>query len=121
MVSTTECLRSLKAAGFEIESHEDLAERKDAAPWYYPIAGNFKYLSGPGDFFTIARMTRIGRGLVHAFVGGLETIGIAPPGAQKTADSLALAADSLVAGGEVCCCLRSHPYDQIQLTSDFNS
>ena len=101
MVKTEECLRAIKAAGFELESAEDLANRVDAAPWYYPIAGDFKYLSGMGDFFTIARMTAVGRGLVHALVGGLEMVGIAPPGAQKTADSLAIAADNLVAGGKV--------------------
>lgn len=45
-------------------------------------------------------MTRIGRGTVHKFIGGLETLGVAPVGTQKTADALALAADSLVAGAK---------------------
>ena len=38
--------------------------------------------------------------MVHRFVGALEVVKIAPKGTQKTADSLALAADCLVAGGK---------------------
>ncbi|KAK5108199.1 Delta(24)-sterol C-methyltransferase [Cryomyces antarcticus] len=34
------------------------------------------------------------------FVGALEMISLAPKGTQKTADSLALAGDCLVAGGK---------------------
>ncbi|KAI7291555.1 hypothetical protein KC315_g19649, partial [Hortaea werneckii] len=52
------------------------------------------------DFPTLVRMTHIGRGLVHRFVGALEKVSLAPKGTQKTADSLALAADCLVAGGK---------------------
>jgi len=93
-------LKAMKAAGFELELHEDLADRSDPAPWYWPLSGDMKYISSLGDVFTIFRMTKLGRGLVHRFVGGLETVGLAPKGTQKTADSLALAADCLVAGGK---------------------
>ncbi|KAF2761245.1 hypothetical protein EJ05DRAFT_461876 [Pseudovirgaria hyperparasitica] len=93
-------LDAMKAAGFELEVNEDLAQRPDPYPWYWPLAGDFSAMSSPMDFFTIARMTKIGRGTVHRFVGALETIGLAPKGTQKTADSLAKAADCLVAGGK---------------------
>lgn len=94
-------LAAMKAAGFVMEHHEDLADREgDAAPWYWPLSGQLKYITTLGDIPTILRMTKIGRGLIHKFVGALEVIGIAPGGTQKTADSLALAADCLVAGGE---------------------
>lgn len=94
-------LKAMKAAGFELELNEDLADRADdPAPWYWPLSGDVKYINSLGDVFTILRMTKIGRGLVHRFVGGLESIGLAPKGTQKTADSLALAADCLVAGGK---------------------
>ncbi|KAF2500221.1 hypothetical protein BU16DRAFT_614008 [Lophium mytilinum] len=91
---------AIKAAGFEMEMHEDLADRDDPMPWYWPIAGDLKYMSSLMDFPTVVRMTKIGRSIVHKFVGGLEMIGIAPRGTQKTADSLAVAADCLVAGGK---------------------
>jgi len=93
-------LDAIKAAGFTLEMHEDLADRVDPMPWYWPIAGELKYMSSLMDFPTVVRMTKLGRGIVHKFVGALEMVGIAPRGTQKTADSLALAADCLVAGGK---------------------
>lgn len=92
-------IAAMKAAGFELEINEDLADRPDPYPWYWPLAGELKYLSSVWDFPTIVRMTKLGRATVHKFVGGLEKIGLAPKGTQKTADSLATAADCLVAGG----------------------
>lgn len=100
MVKVSEGLEAIQAAGFILEHHEDLADRPDDTPWYYPLAGSWKYLSGIGDIFTIARMTWWGRGLVHRFIGVGETLRLMPRGTQKTADSLALAADCLVAGGQ---------------------
>lgn len=93
-------LAAIKAAGFELELHEDLADRPDKRPWYWPLAGDFSKMDSIWDFPTILRMTKLGRGAVHKLVGALETIRIVPTGTQKTADSLALAADSLVAGGQ---------------------
>jgi sterol 24-C-methyltransferase len=100
MVKISEGLAAIKAAGFELELAEDLADRPDATPWYYPLAGEFSKMGSIWDFFTIFRMTKLGRGLVHRFVGALEIVGVAPSGTQKTADSLATAADALVAGGK---------------------
>ncbi|RDW67235.1 sterol 24-C-methyltransferase [Aspergillus mulundensis] len=100
MVKVSEGLAAIEKAGLELLHNEDLADRPDAIPWYYPLAGSFKHMTSPWDFFTIARMTWWGRGLVHRFVGAMETIKLIPRGTQKTADSLALAADCLVAGGE---------------------
>lgn len=67
---------------------------------YCVVAGEMKYINSIGDFFTILRMTKFCRGAIHKFIGGLETVGVAPVGTQKTADALALAADSLVAGAK---------------------
>ena len=90
---------AMKTAGFELEVNEDLADRDDELPWYWPLSGQLKYMQSIWDFPTLVRMTKIGRGAAHRFVGALETIGLAPKGTQKTADSLAVAADALVAGG----------------------
>jgi len=100
MVKISEGITAIKAAGFELELHEDLAKRPDATPWYYPLAGDFKHMGSIWDFVTIARMTKIGRGLTHRLIGVLETLGLAPGGTQKTANSMAVAADCLVAGGK---------------------
>jgi len=92
-------LAAMKAAGFELEVNEDLADRPDELPWYYPLAGELKHMQTIWDLPTLFRMTHFGRGFMHRFVGGLEMIGLTPRGTQKTADSLAKAADCLVAGG----------------------
>lgn len=93
-------LAAMKAAGFELEVNEDMADRPDPMPWYWPLAGDFKYMQSVWDTPSILRMTKFGRGAVHRFVGALEMVGLAPKGTQKTADSLALSADCLVAGGK---------------------
>ncbi|KAI9673242.1 MAG: Delta(24)-sterol C-methyltransferase [Trizodia sp. TS-e1964] len=100
MVKISEGIAAIKAAGFELELHEDLAHRPDLRPWYYPLAGDLSQMATLWDFFTLLRMTKIGRGTVHRIVGVLELLGLAPSGTQKTANSLALAADCLVAGGK---------------------
>jgi sterol 24-C-methyltransferase len=38
MVPVAEGLAAIKAAGFELEFDEDLAERPDPIPWYWPLA-----------------------------------------------------------------------------------
>ncbi|KAF4762610.1 hypothetical protein HAV15_005461 [Penicillium sp. str.  len=80
MVRISEGLEAMKNAGFDLKHHEDLAARPDPIPWYYPLAGSFKHMGSPWDFFTIARMTWWGRGLAHRFVGAGESIGLFPQG-----------------------------------------
>lgn len=100
MVKVEEGLRAIKAAGFVLEFHEDLADRKDAKPWYYPLNGDLRMVSSLRDLVTVGRMTKVGRTVAHGLVGGLEYVGLAPQGTKKTADSLGRAADCLVAGGK---------------------
>lgn len=100
MVRIPEGVQAIKDAGFELELHEDLAERVDARPWYYPLDGNLRMAQSIGDVVTIARMTRIGRTTAHGIIGGLEQIGLVPKGTKKTANSLAVAADCIVEGGK---------------------
>ena len=78
MVKVSEGLKAIRSAGFELEHHGDLAERPDSTPWYYPLAGDWRYLGGLGDIFTIARLTWWGRGLVHKFVGLGEMLRVMP-------------------------------------------
>ncbi|ATY62377.1 sterol 24-C-methyltransferase [Cordyceps militaris CM01] len=100
MCKVQEALDAIKDSGFEMLQHEDLADRPDPSPWYWPLSGEMRYIQSVGDFFTIVRMTKWGRFIAHNLAGALETIRVAPAGTKKTADSLALAADCLVAGGK---------------------
>lgn len=100
MVTKQEAVRAIKAAGFELEYVDDLADRDDDVPWYYPLAGDLEHCYSLADMFTVFRMTKLGRGIVHSFVGALEAIKLAPPGTQKTAHTLATSGDALVEGGK---------------------
>ena len=93
-------LKAMKAAGFELELHEDLADKTDPMPWYWPLSGQWKYLNSIWNAFAIFRMTKFGRFSLHGLMSVMEKTGLAPKGTQKTADSLAYAAENLVAGGE---------------------
>ncbi|KAL8672344.1 MAG: hypothetical protein Q9168_003197 [Polycauliona sp. 1 TL-2023] len=54
MVKIDEALEAIQKAGFVLEHHEDLAEREDARPWYYPLDGDLRMASSVGDVITIA-------------------------------------------------------------------
>ncbi|OAA63861.1 Sterol methyltransferase [Cordyceps fumosorosea ARSEF 2679] len=98
MCRVSEALDAMRAAGFELLRHEDMAARPDPAPWYWPVSGEMRFVQSLGDVWTVARMTRWGRAVAHGLAGLVEALGIAPAGTKKTADSLAHAADCLVAG-----------------------
>lgn len=101
MVPIQEGLDAMKAAGFEMLKHEDLAQRPDPMPWYWPLSGELRYLQSFGDSFTIFRMTKLGQFFTHGFAGLMETLRIAPKGTQKTANALSEGADGLVAGARL--------------------
>ncbi|KAK0733795.1 S-adenosyl-L-methionine-dependent methyltransferase [Lasiosphaeria miniovina] len=100
MVPISEAIDAMKTVGFELVHHEDLAQRPDTLPWYWPIAGELGYMQTYMDFITVFRMTHVARRAVHLFTGLLEIVGLAPKGTKKTADSLAKGADGLVAGAK---------------------
>lgn len=101
MVKASEAIAAMREAGFEILEHEDLAERPDPSPWYWPLdSGSWRHAQTIGDLFFCFRMTRLGRLLTHGFFYATETVGLAPPGATKMSGSLCTAADALVLGGK---------------------
>ena len=101
MVKASVALDAIRDAGFELLEYEDLAERNDPSPWYWPLDGsNWRYATSIGDLLTTFRMTRWGRLMMHNIFGVLEAIRLAPPGTKKTADSMSKAAEALVLGGK---------------------
>lgn len=101
MVKASEAVRAFKAAGFDLLTHEDLADRPDPSPWYWPLdAGSWRHAQTMGDLLYTFRMTGVGRFFTHYFLTAMETVRLAPPGMVKTSQSLATAADALVAGGK---------------------
>ena len=99
MLPRAEAERAIRAAGFELIHDEDLAERKDARPWYAPLSGSLSYASGAWDLVSALRLTRAGRMAVETLLTVLESVKMAPPGTAETAKELSAGADALVAGG----------------------
>ena len=99
MCKVSEALEAIEASGFDMLMHKDLAAGDDPLPWYWPMAGEMRYIQSPFDIFNVVRMTHWGRTIMHNLAGVMETFGLMPKGTKKTADSLARAADCLAAGG----------------------
>jgi sterol 24-C-methyltransferase len=101
MVPISEGVEAMKKVGFQMLHQEDLAERPDPMPWYWPLSGEVRYMQSFSDVFTIFRMTYVGRYIMHNIAGALELVGIAPKGTKKTADSLSTGAEGLVRGAKL--------------------
>ncbi|RMZ78288.1 hypothetical protein DV737_g3920, partial [Chaetothyriales sp. CBS 132003] len=100
MTTRQHAVDALKAAGFELQYEEDLATRPDRIPWYAPLAGEFRHVNNIWELLSAMRLTYVGRVAMSALLRTLEAIRIAPSGTAETANELALAADSLVAGAK---------------------
>jgi sterol 24-C-methyltransferase len=91
---------AMERAGFELLVTEDLAERSDALPWWYPISGDVKSAKGFKDWLLVIRNTHYGRVGVKLIVRLLETVRYAPKGTLKMTEEFIGAADALVDGGK---------------------
>lgn len=90
---------ALLKVGFEIEHEEDLAERDDPVPWYYPLEGDIRKAQTGWDYFTVWRMSWSGKLVTHTALKVAEFVGFVPAGTGKVGDALKIAADALVEGG----------------------
>jgi sterol 24-C-methyltransferase len=100
MSTRAEAEAAIKAAGFVLESHEDLAARHDRVPWYYPLLGEFRNVNNLWELFGALRLTKLGRIAMRTLLRVMEAAWLAPSGTAQTADELNGAAESLVAGGK---------------------
>jgi sterol 24-C-methyltransferase len=91
---------ALKAVGFTIEHEEDLAERPDDVPWYYPLEGDIFKAQTVWDYVTVWRMSWSGKLVTHNVIRFLEFVGLIPKGTFEVGESLKVAAASLVKGGQ---------------------
>ena len=90
---------ALRSVGFVIEHEEDLADRGDPIPWYYPLEGDISKAQTTWDYFTVWRMSWSGKLVTHTVLRLAEMIGLVPSGTWKVGESLKVAADALVEGG----------------------
>jgi sterol 24-C-methyltransferase len=104
-------MRSLKKAreamvnvGFTVEHDEDLADRPDEIPWYYPLEGDIWKAQTAWDYITVWRMSWSGKLVSHTAIRLLEMVGLIPKGTYEVGESLKVAADALVKGGQTKVC-----------------
>lgn len=92
--------QAMKNVGFEIEHEEDLAERPDPVPWYYPLEGDISKAQTFWDYLTVWRMSWSGQLVSHNAIRLMEWAGFLPKGTYDVSESLKVAATSLVKGGQ---------------------
>ena len=86
--------------GFEIEHEEDLADRPDPIPWYYPLEGDMRKAQTLWDVFTVWRMSWSGKLVTHNALKLIELVGLVPKGTWEVGETLKVAGDALVKGGQ---------------------
>ncbi|KAF7323862.1 Delta-sterol C-methyltransferase [Mycena kentingensis (nom. inval.)] len=91
---------ALKTVGFEIQHEEDLAERPDPIPWYYPLEGDIRKAQTVYDYLTVWRMSWSGILVTQNAVWMLEKLRLLPKGTYDVGEALKVAALSLVRGGQ---------------------
>jgi len=91
---------ALLSAGFEIEHEEDLAERPDEVPWYYPLEGDILKAQTAWDYFTVWRLSWSGKIVTHTAVRVMEFLGLMPKGTWEVAETLIIAQNTLLKGGQ---------------------
>ncbi|KAG6919835.1 hypothetical protein DXG01_000340 [Tephrocybe rancida] len=92
--------QALKTVGFTIEHEEDLAARPDPIPWYYPLEGDISKAQTFWDYFTVWRMSWSGKFVTHNATRVFEWVGLVPKGTHDVGESLKIAGDALVEGGQ---------------------
>lgn len=100
-LQTKEVARAaMQDAGFELLVTEDLAEKQDEIPWWYPMSGDVKHAKGLKDWLLVIRNTEWGRMGVKIIVRVLEAVRVAPKGTLKMTEGFITAADALIDGGK---------------------
>lgn len=98
-------IEAMKAAGFEVEVAEDLAERPGGIPWYYPIDGSYGVMASLSDtfaknYFSFLTNSFRSRGILYSMAGALEKLRILPSGTRTEAVQVMEAIDALRRAGE---------------------
>lgn len=92
--------KALKTVGFEILHEEDIAARDDEVKWYYPLEGDIWKAQTAWDMFTCFRTSNLGKFITQNSVWAMEKVGLVPKGTYDVGESLKVAGDALVAGGQ---------------------
>ena len=100
MRSISKAREALKTVGFEILHEEDLAEREDDIPWYYPLEGDLFKAQTAWDLFMCWRTSTSGKFVTHYGLWMLEKLRMVPSGTFDVCETLKVAGDACVWGGK---------------------
>lgn len=100
MRSLSRARKAMQSVGFEIEHEEDLADRPDDVPWYYPLEGDIFKAQTAWDLLTVWRMSWSGKIVTHWGLWFIEQVGIVPKGTWEVGETLKIASDALVESGQ---------------------
>jgi sterol 24-C-methyltransferase len=92
--------KALRTVGYEVLHEEDLAERPDPIPWYYPLEGDVRKAQTAWDYITVWRMSAMGILVTHTLLWLMQLVGLVPKGTWEVGETLRLAALALVKGGQ---------------------
>jgi len=92
--------KAIRSVGYNVLFEEDLAERPDEVPWYYPLEGDLSKAQTTWDYFTVFRMTPLGIFFTHNIIWLLELFHLMPKGTWEVCEQLKLAALGLTRGGQ---------------------
>lgn len=92
--------KALCNVGFKMEYEEDLAERPDEVRWYYPIEGDLSKAQTMWDLVLVWRTSWSGKIVTHTGLRFLEMVGLVPKGTWEVCETLKIAGDALVKGGQ---------------------
>ena len=94
MRSISKAREALKTVGFEILHEEDLAEREDDIPWYYPLEGDLFKAQTAWDLFMCWRTSTSGKFVTHYGLWMLEKLRMVPSGTFDVCETLKVAGDA---------------------------
>lgn len=105
MRSLASARAAIEKVGFVIEHEEDLADRGDDVPWYYPLEGDIFKAQTLWDLFMVWRISWSGRLVTHNSLWVLDKVGLVPKGTFDVCETLKVALDGLVKGGQAKVCM----------------
>lgn len=95
-----ESLAAFDEVGFEILHKDDLADKDDPVPWYYPLEGKLLNTQCWTDIIDLAKVTFPVRWFAQISLFIMEFIGLVPKGTAQVCMTLMVALMSLKEGGQ---------------------
>jgi len=92
--------KALNTVGYIVEMDDDLADKGDEVPWYYPLEGDFRKAQTCWDYFVVFRTTWFGMFLTHNILWLMQLLRLVPQGTWEVGETLKAAGEALVRGGQ---------------------